>query len=448
MNYKQAISYLYNLKEERINLGLSRINKLLFFMNVPIKDLKFIHVGGTNGKGSIVAMTSDVLAHNGFKTGVFTSPHLNDFRERIVVKTCAGTGIKTELISKKVFAEIVSEIKKTEVKIVKEGLGSPTFFEVSTAVMFAYFAKERIDIAVIEVGLGGRLDATNIIDPLLSVITNIGLEHTDRLGNTIEKIAKEKCGIIKKCRPVITQENNPKALKIIQKTAKKMNSDLIKVGKSDKISFKFKKIKGDLQYFDYKGINWQLKDVFLRLKGKHQIANAACVVAISEVLCNLGVKINEFLLLRALKNAVWPGRFETISENPKIIIDGAHNPPAATVLSQTIQDYYKKKELTLVLGMLYDKDVNGITNILFPLASNIVITSPDNVRAASVSDIAARLFLKNSQIPVFLACDVRNAIEIAKKITSREGLIVIAGSLYTIAQARKIVKNNPKNIFS
>ena len=447
MTYKQAISYLYSLEEERINLGLSRIKSLLFNLSISPEDLKVLHIAGTNGKGSVAAIASSILAQIGFKVGVYTSPHLKDFRERIVIK-CSGAIYRTEsqrvkCIPKKELINLVEKIKPIVKKISRTEIGKPTFFEVTTAIMFNWFVKEKVDFLVLEVGLGGRLDATNVVSPLVSVITNIGLEHTDRLGSTLEEITKEKCGIIKRDCPVITAEKNPKILKIIESISHKKNARLIRIGRD--VKYKFEGFNGKLQFFNYEGISHKFKRLPLPLIGKHQLANACCAIASIEFLID-----NRYLskvIKKSLRDTKWPGRCEIISRSPMLILDGAHNPQASSTLISTLGDYFSYDRLILILGILRDKDIDGIMHHLVPLANVVIFTSPSNPRAASPFELMNYLPLpisESSQPQVgtrcssfFITDNVPHAIKLARQIASRQDMILITGSLYTVANARE-----------
>jgi len=437
MTYKQAISYLYSLEEERINLGLSRIKSLLFNLCVSPGDLKVIHVAGTNGKGSVVAMVSSILSYAGFKVGVYTSPHLKDFRERIVIKSCQ----RVKYIPKKGLIRLVEKIQPIVKKISRTKMGKPTFFEVTTAIMFAYFTQEEVDFAVLEVGLGGRLDATNVVLPLVSVITNIGLEHTDRLGNTLEEIAKEKCGIIKSECPVITAEQKPIVLKVIKNVSRQRNAKLIKIiphppRGTYAVMYKYRGFKGKMQFFDYYGLYNKFKKLSLPFFGKHQLANASCAIAALErcqVLTN--DKCTYTTISSGLRYAKWPGRCEVVSRRPYIVVDGAHNPAAANLLASTIKNYFHYSHIVLILGILRDKDINGIMSYLSPISDSIIFTSPASSRAASAMDLLNSVSHPVHSSSLFVANDVPQAIKLARQIASRHDLILITGSLYTVADA-------------
>ena len=459
MTYKQAVSYLYSLEEERINLGLSRINSLLFNLRISPLDLKVIHVAGTNGKGSVAAMMSSILCCAGFKVGVYTSPHLKDFRERIAIK-CSRAIYRTgsqrvKYIPKKELIKLVEKIRPIVEKISKTKSGKPTFFEVTTAIMFAYFIKENVDFAVLEVGLGGRLDATNVVLPLVSVITNIGLEHTDRLGNTLEKIAREKCGIIKRGRPVVTAEQTPDILKIIENISNQRKARLFRIGRDVKYKFAGvcsadSRLSGRVregfdekkQFFSYSGISRKFKKLPLPLLGKHQVLNACCAIAAIEILeSTLHHPLRPLCTLHIIKKGLlstrWPGRCEVVSRRPYIVLDGAHNPPAASVLARTIKEYFHYEHLILILGILKDKDIDGIMNHLFPVSDSIIFTSPSNSRAVPSLELMKHSSWLNHCTSIFATEDVAQAIELARQIASKDDLILITGSLYTVGDAIK-----------
>jgi dihydrofolate synthase / folylpolyglutamate synthase len=449
MTYKQAISYLYSLEEERISLGLSRIKSLLFYLGISLNNLKVIHIAGTNGKGSVVAMISSILSCAGFKVGTYTSPHLKDFRERIAIEqTVVSRRPEVKYIPEKKLVELVEKVKPAVKKISGTKLGRPTFFEVTTAIMFAYFIEEKVDFAVLETGLGGRLDATNIVLPVLSVITNVGLEHTDRLGNTLEEIAGEKCGIIKKGCPVITSEQKSVVLKVMETVSSEKKTKLIKVGRD--IKYEFKGFDGRLQFFSYDGIFRQFEGLALPLFGKHQLMNASCAIAAIEILnflCALHITLRT--IRKGLLRTEWPGRCEVISRKPFIVVDGAHNPPAACVLVNTIKDYFHYSRLVLILGVLKDKDINGIINYLLPIADSVIFTSPANSRAVSPIELMKRVLSVPSGrtsgqsvncASYFISESVARAVKLSRLIASGQDLILIAGSLYNVAGAREICR--------
>jgi len=392
MDYNQALKYIYSRELFGIKLGLKNITELMNSLKNPQDKYKTIHVAGTNGKGSVCAFLSSILRKQGYKVGVFTSPHLVDFKERIKVN-----GKK---ISKPHLAKLLTKIKP----LIKEH----TFFEVVTALGFLYFAQQKVDFAIIEVGMGGRLDATNIITPKAALITNVSLEHMHHLGNTIEKIAFEKAGIIKPNIDVITSENG-KGLKIIKKICKEKNSKLHII--------KPKKVKTSLE-------------------GNFQNQNASLALETVKILSKK-YKISKKAISEGLSSAKWPGRMEFISKN--IVFDCAHNPAGAKAVAVEIKKLKKKfKDVYLILGIMKDKDIKGICNALEPIAKEIIITKPKIPRAAMPGDIAK--FIKKKVVAVR---NVEEALEYAKLKAGKKGLIVLTGSIFTIGDAFSAIRPEP-----
>jgi len=388
MNYKKALDELFSMKEWKFKLGLKNMKILLKKINNPEKNLKYIHVGGTNGKGSVCAMISSVLREAGYKIGMYTSPHLKKFNERIRVND--------KLISDKEIVEYYLRIKKH--------VTNQSFFEITTAMMFLYFYDKKVDFAVLEVGMGGRLDSTNVVNPLISVITNIGYEHTNRLGTNLEKIAYEKSGIIKKNIPVVTGAKGV-ALRTIKKISNKKNSKLY--------------------ILNNKKIN---KNYKLGLKGSFQLNNAAIAIKTIEILNkNNLIKINNKNINNGLKNAKWPGRFEFINNN--VLIDCAHNSEGFKVLFNELKniDYDK---LILVVGFSKEKDVYKMSKIINSnKVKKIILTQADNERAMEVNSIK-QYFKNNSKI----IKNSKKALKYAKKIRDKNDLILVTGSIYLIGE--------------
>ncbi len=397
MQYDKALKYIYSRELFGIKLGLKNITELSNNLGNPQDKFKSIHVAGTNGKGSVCAIISSILQKQGYKVGVYTSPHLVDFRERIRVNG--------KNITKKQVSSLLSEIKP----LIKKH----TFFEVVTSLAFLYFKKEKVDFALIEVGMGGRLDATNIINPEVSVITNISLEHTQHLGDTIEKIAFEKAGIIKQHTTIITSDDC-KGLKVIKKIAKQKKSKLYKT--------KTKKIKSSL-------------------KGAFQYQNASLALKVIEVLNtkykNTKYKINKKAITSGLKSAKWPGRFEHVAKN--IIFDCAHNPKGAKTLRNEIKKL-NCKNVYIILGIMKDKDINHICRYLEPVAKEIIITKPRIERAAMPKNIAKFVHKKTIIIK-----NVNDALEYAKIKAKKNDLILLTGSIFTVGEAFSFIRPEPFN---
>jgi len=389
MNYKQTLELIHNLKgsedKGHFNLSLENIKILLKKLGNPEKSLKVIHVAGTNGKGSVCAMVASVLIEAGYKVGMYTSPHLKDFRERFI--------INNKQISEDDVVRYLSKVKP----LIKD----ETFFEVVTAMAFLYFKDKKVDYLVLEVGLGGRLDATNVVKPLVSVITNIGLEHQEYLGETIEKIAYEKAGIIKNKIPVVTGASGA-ALEVIKKIAKENDAEMFIDGKPIKVP--------------------------LRLKGEFQLINASIALETINVLNQYyNLEVSDRDIKNGFLKTVWHGRLEFISKN--LLVDCAHNLDAVKVLKK---DFLKiKKEygkLYLVFGVLEDKDYKSMLDELCPLADSIVLVKPKILRAVEPKVLAK--YVKNGVIIE----DVRKALEYVKGIMRKEDLILVTGSIYVVGE--------------
>lgn len=438
MNYEGTLKYLENFQRFGIRLGLANIRKLLKLVGNPEKRLKVIHIGGTNGKGSVGAFLFYILKEAGYKVGLYTSPHLIYFRERI--RTTQG------LISKRELTKLVTNFKPQASSLKP----SPTFFEMTTALALKYFADKRVDFAILEVGMGGRLDATNITRPLVSVITNVDFEHTEHLGKSLKRIAYEKCGIIKRGIPVVTAENKKEALEVIEETCRKRKARLYRVGKEILIKGKGLRVKGQgpirkpsftkyWQTFSVSGIQGRYDNLKTSLLGKHQLLNAACVLGAVELL-RPRVKITKEQIRKGLAKTIWPGRLEvkryTVhGKRLTVILDGAHNVAGVKALKKTIEDCFDYKRLILFLGILKSKDIKGIVAQLAPLASRIIITKPQTPRAVEPEEIAeiAKEYSDSIVIKEKVSQAIRQAIPYAKS----GDIILITGSLYTVGEAIK-----------
>lgn len=435
VNYSDAILYLYGLQKFGIKLGLDNTARLLNLLKDPHYGFRTIHVAGTNGKGSTSAMIASILQAHGYRVGLFTSPHLISFTERIRIN---GKEIKEKEV-----IDLTLEIRSLIQANRLEGRLSPTFFEFVTVMAFLYFLRKGVDWAVIETGMGGRLDATNVIRPVVSVITRIGLDHKEFLGGTLRAIATEKAGIIKENIPVITSFQEDDALEVIVNRAAEMGSDTYIYGKDFRSTLRKINIEGI--GFDYYGRE-VLKNLFTPLTGIHQLENAS--LAIKAVEIALGVGIKRRAIRSGLSDVKWPGRLELIkrpNEPFDFLIDGAHNPSASEVLRKAIESYFKSRyeRITLILGIMGDKDIEGIMKPLLPLSSFTIFTAPDYKRAAP-PEILEEIALKNGFNGVCTA-SVREAIEKAtnvSKTVSGRTLVVITGSFYTIGEALEHLGRN------
>ncbi|MCH8003327.1 MAG: bifunctional folylpolyglutamate synthase/dihydrofolate synthase [Nanoarchaeota archaeon] len=403
MNYKQILKELYSLENIKFTQTLVNMSLLLRKLDNPHNKLKYIHVAGTNGKGSVCAMISYILINAGYKVGMYTSPHLKKFNERI--------RINNKLISDKDIVKYYLRIRNCKTKC--------TFFEITTAMAFLYFNDKKVDFVVLETGLGGRLDSTNVITPLISIITNVAFEHTEYLGNKIEKIAYEKAGIIKKKIPVVTAAEGI-ALATIKKISNKENSKSIIINRNKiKIYCNKNSIRFDID--NHK--NLKLKN----LNGSFQIENAAIAVKAIEILNNnKKIKINKTNIINGLKNAKWPGRFQFIRKN--ILIDCAHNPNSFKILFNELK-YIDYNKLILVVGFSNDKDIRTISKIIKPLADKIIITKSNNERAFSPITIK-KYFNKNS----IIIKNPKKALIYAKKVVTKNDLILITGSIFLLGE--------------
>jgi dihydrofolate synthase/folylpolyglutamate synthase len=399
VTYAEAIQFLYGLNLFGANFGLETTRKLAALAGNPQEKLRFIHVAGTNGKGSTCAMLENIYRAAGLRVGLFTSPHLVSFRERIQVNR--------QLISEADIVRLVGELRAAN----KEN--NATLFEFATVMSLKFFAEQKCDLVIWETGLGGRLDATNIVTPLASVITNIGFDHTQWLGDTLEKIAAEKAGIIKEKIPVVTSVENAEALAVIEKIAREKNASLSKVNSE-----------------------FRIQNSELPLLGEHQKLNAALAVATIEILQSQ-IPVSEKQIKTGLQNVNWPGRLQLIEKlnDQKILLDGAHNVAGAEVLRDTIQKNFPATKRTLILGILQDKNWREICEILAPLAQKIFLVSVSSQRTANPNELADVCRAKNPAAEIFAEKSLANAL----KKTSNEKFIVITGSLYLIGEALELL---------
>jgi len=441
--YAQALDYLeqfINYERQRSapyspeTLSLDRVHDLLKRLGDPHRAYPTIHVAGTKGKGSTCAMIESILRAAGCRTGLYTSPHLHTFRERM--RVCG------ELISREAFAALVDEIEPHVAAA--PGL---TWFEIVTALGFLHFARSRIDIGVIEVGLGGRFDATNVITPQVSVITSLSLDHTAWLGDTLDKIAFEKAGIIKPGVPVVSAPQKPEALAVIERIATERGAPLTVIGRSEnspsrpvrrfasgarQARLHPLKRASDTQKHQENGESFTLrgKAFHVPLRGRHQIDNA--VLAIAAVRQAKGFSIGDETIRRGLNQVEWPGRFEIARGDPPLVFDGAHNVDSALRLVATLEEVFPDRRWTLVFGASSDKDIAGILDALLPCVERAVVTRARSVRAANLESIAQQIAERGK--PVEIAPSVAQALA---RILDSTTPVVVTGSLYIVAEARE-----------
>ncbi|MGB9627740.1 MAG: bifunctional folylpolyglutamate synthase/dihydrofolate synthase [Thermodesulfobacteriota bacterium] len=416
--YQKSLDYLYGLERFGMIFGLTQVSRILEAIGNPHREIQAIHIGGTNGKGSTAAMIASILRKEGYRVGLYISPHLNRFTERIKVN---GKEIEKEEV-----AALTEWMKRT---IEEAGITPPfTFFDFTTAMAFHYFKEKMVDVSVIEVGLGGRLDSTNVIDPLLSIITNISKDHEEQLGRSILSIAREKAGIIKKERPLITAVTQSHVLRLFSKICREMRAPLFRVGKD------FRHERCEDGSFNYEGIHRKLWGLRLNLKGFHQILNATTALGALEVLEDLGYPISIEAMVEGLKEVEWPGRLEVVCQSPKVILDGAHNPAGASVLKNALKAEFQYQHLILLIGMMKDKDIESVLHQLVPLADHVILSKPNTERAASPQWLKQRLGRNGNKVEVIE--DLHEAILKGLSLTRGEDLFCITGSLYTVGEAR------------
>ncbi|MEW6545293.1 MAG: folylpolyglutamate synthase/dihydrofolate synthase family protein [Bacillota bacterium] len=425
MDYEEALEYIHGLGRFGSRLGLERISRLLELAGHPQADLRVIHVAGTNGKGSVTAMAASVLGAAGHRVGMYISPYLEDFRERIQVDG--------QCIPEREVAAWVERLRPLVERVVDGGLDHPTEFEFITLLAMCYFAARRVDYVVLEVGLGGRFDATNVVaEPLACVISNIALDHTDRLGQTIAEIAFEKAGIIKPGRPVVTGARDPEALEVIARVARDKGAPLFVAGQDFTWQERYCDWRG--QKVDLRCPGRDFRDLYIPLVGRHQQSNTACAVTALEV----GVPgLPEKAVREGVAGCRWPGRLEVLGEHPLVVIDAAHNPDGAAALRQALE-LFPRRRLVMVLGILKDKNAEAMVQLLAPGVDLLVATSPAGPRAGNperIADLARPLCGKVAVEP-----DLALALELALAAASPDDMVLVAGSIYLVGPARALLR--------
>jgi len=427
------------------------MRRLLRFLGNPHQRLRAVHIAGSKGKGSTCAFVAGILREAGFKVGLYTSPHLLDVRERIrILQRPKGVPSESEgkteknRISKKDFARLLGLIKPHAEKLRETNLGGLSYYEILTALAFLYFKEEECDFVVLETGIGGRLDATNVACSLVCAITPVSYEHTDVLGTTLEKIAAEKAGIIKCKQVVITAPQRPAALRIIKRRVKKCGADLFEIGKDIRIKKRTSSSSMSRQSFDVKGILSKYSRLKIGLLGEHQIVNAAVAIACVESLRTQRFEITREAIREGLKKTQWSGRLQMISQKPRVVLDAAHNQASASALKEALNKFFKFRRLTLVFGVSRDKDVRGILGELLPLASRVILTKTQNPRALAPEAIKASI--KTNGKVVVLTGNPNKALKIARKKAKQQDLILVCGSLFLVGEVLKS-RGRRKNLF-
>lgn len=424
--YKKALEYIFhfvdyslthqeNISPEKFNLERMRV--FLSKLDNPHTKYKCIHVAGTKGKGSVSALCAGALQAQGYKVGLYTSPHLHEFTERIQVDR--------QPISKTDFAACVDLLKP-----VVEEVPLLTSYEIQTALAFLHFAKNEVDIAVIEVGLGGRLDSTNVINPLVSVITSLSLDHTSILGNSLAEIAREKGGIIKEKTPVVSAPQVEEASDELKKIAVEKQANYLEIGKDINFTRGEKSLEGQSLT-----INEEIT-LKITLLGPHQAENAALAYIALKVAKENGLVISDQSIMNGFKNTRWPGRFEIIQTKPTIIFDGAHNQYSAAMLVKTLKEYFPKAPITMIFGASEDKDIIGMFKELLPHTHTLIPVSSTHPRAATTIELAKMAAPYPCQI--VNPKSIESAFNLAYTSIKEKGLVLVTGSIYLVGEARQV----------
>jgi dihydrofolate synthase/folylpolyglutamate synthase len=443
MNYEAAVRYLLSLGRElaaptqaaAAKFGLENITILADRLGRPDRAYPSTHIAGTNGKGSTAAFLESILRRAGFRTGLYTSPHLEKINERIRVNG--------EEISDEAFAESFTRIQALNEELLAAGRlrAHPTYFECVTAMAFEYFARERVDFSVFEVGLGGRLDATNILTPVVSVITRVDFDHENFLGHSLAEITAEKAGILKRGVPLILAEQRPAALDVIRTRASELGCPLSETGTTFRIESEWMENGCSRARVTENASGWST-ELAPRLPGRFQIQNCLNAVAAARCLQERGYRISDDAIAQGIAEAVWPGRLEKLQSNPDVYLDGAHNPSAARELANFWEQNLGEHKLWLLFGALRDKAVDEIAGVLFPHAAEVIFTQPRTTRAISVAQLAEITSHHAAHFAVIPEPEV--ALEYVLDRAAPQDAIFVAGSLYLVGQLRHYWKNRAR----
>jgi dihydrofolate synthase/folylpolyglutamate synthase len=422
MTYSDAIAYLYGLQKHGIKLGLENMRALLGRLGHPERRFRVLHVAGTNGKGSTAAMAASILQAAGYRVGLYTSPHLIDFRERIRVDRV--------MIDEQQVADLTARLREA----IAPDL-TPTFFELTTAMALLHFAESGVDVAVLEVGMGGRFDATNVVEPVACAITTIGLDHQEYLGHTLGAIAFEKAGIIKPGVPVVVGRIEGEAWDMIAQVARERSAPVFRLG------YDFHTSGAGPDEFTYVGSVMQADRLHVALAGAHQLDNAGCAVALIEAAGARGLPVSIEAVRRGLVTVTWEGRLELVDRHPAVLLDGAHNPAAAAVLAAYVREWlaaHPQARLILVLGMMRDKDARGFVEPLRSLVSEAVLTQAELARSASVGELRQAVgdrFAVCHEVPT-----AGDALALARARATDRDLICVTGSLMLVGEVQAAVR--------
>lgn len=414
MTYQETLSYIYGLGRFGMKPGLERITATLQALHNPQDAFKTVHVAGTNGKGSTSSFLASMLAEGGHRVGLFTSPHLINFTERIRIN---GREIAEE------------EVVHLAEQVIAAAPPETTFFELVTAMATLYFAEQKVDLAIMEVGMGGRLDATNALSGVLSIITPVAYDHCDYLGASLAAIAREKAGVIKAGRSVVVSPQEQDALSVIKERCREMKSPFYGYGET------FTAFWSDTG-LSYRGIGLEMDGLRPGLAGRYQQANAASALAAAELLDGMGFPLDAGALRSGIEKAHWPGRMEILGTSPRILLDGAHNPAGSKALAEALEDIPRDR-LLIVAGVMGDKDVDGILGPLLPLADEMLAVAPSLARALPSDKLAE--FCRSRGVMAHDAGTVAAGLSSARDIAGPDDLILVCGSLFTVGEARAVL---------
>lgn len=431
MNYREALEYIESLQALGSVPGLDSIINLCEKLGNPQDDLRFIHIAGTNGKGSVSAYLASVLRSAGYRVGSYNSPTIRDYRERI----CVGG----RMISQKAFCELLTCVKEACDALVSEGLSHPTVFEVETALGFLYFKEKKCDYVILECGMGGKLDATNLVkNTEVAVFAPIGMDHMSFLGQTREEIAQQKAGIIKAgCRVVSAQQTEAVA-RVIEKVSKEHQIEPMFVKNEDATQIRYGLEK---QSFVYRG----RQTIGITLAGQYQIENALLALKVIDVLREEGLKISDRAVEKGFADAKWSGRFEVISRRPYFIVDGAHNEDGARKLAQSIRFYFTNKKIIYIMGILKDKEYDKIISLTAPFATHIItVKTPDNPRAMDAYELAQAASVHHGSVTA--AGSLEEAVEMSYLLSDKDSVIVAFGSLSYLGRLMDIIEKRQRKV--
>jgi len=427
-SYSEITEYIYNLKRLGLKLDLRNIWRLLKLIGNPQNSFKSILVGGTNGKGSTATMIATILMEEGFRVGLFTKPHLSSYTERFVVN---GVPISEEDVVR-IFYELKPSMERMSLC---KRYRHPSFFEATVALAFKYFSEQNVDIAVVEVGLGGRLDATNVLNPLVSVITNVHLEHTKILGDTVEKIAWEKAHIIKPGGLAITATDREEAFKVISGMARRRRAKLFRVGSDLKFNVRRADLNGEV--FDLKSLTTYYEELKVKMLGLHQVVNGTIAVGAVELLKFKGLEVSENAIRRGLERAFIPGRFEVVQKNPTVVLDCAKDPFAASTLKNEFLRLFNGKKAILVVSISSDKDYKSMMKE-FCSFSEVVVACRHKVMGRGLNPEVLASEAERCCKPAIVIDDVKEAVREALKMASENDVVVVTGSVFTVGEAREL----------